>query len=111
MSYAPSDLYGVCGMMPAFSTADASSLTATNTVDVENLQVGVDRAIKDGMHMIATTGTFGQCYNLFFDEFQTLVRASLEAVDKRIPLRLLVDLCLAGAVADPGPLRCGRGRR
>jgi dihydrodipicolinate synthase/N-acetylneuraminate lyase len=38
--------------------------------------------------MIATTGTFGQCWNLLPEEYQTLVRASIEAVKKRVPLML-----------------------
>jgi dihydrodipicolinate synthase/N-acetylneuraminate lyase len=88
MSYTWDELKGVCGMMPAFATEDASSLTATNTVDVDNLQTGVERIIQDGIGLIATTGSFGQCYNLFWDEFQTLIRATIEAVDKRVPLML-----------------------
>ncbi len=88
MSYTWDELKGVCGMMPSFATEDAGSLTATNTIAVDNLQQGVDRIIKDGIGMIATTGSFGQCYNLFWDEFQTIVRASLEAVNKRVPLML-----------------------
>ena len=88
MSYNWDELKGVCGMMPSFSTADAGNLMARNTIDVDNLQDGVDRIIKDGIGMICTTGSFGQCYNLFFDEFQTLVRSTIEAVDKRVPLML-----------------------
>jgi len=88
MSYAPDELYGICGMMPAFSAANASDLTATQTVDVEAIHKGLDRIIKDGVHVIATTGTFGQCWNLLPEEFQTLVRASIEAVNKRVPLML-----------------------
>jgi dihydrodipicolinate synthase/N-acetylneuraminate lyase len=38
--------------------------------------------------MIATTGTFGQVWNLLEDEWQTLVTASIEAVSNRIPLML-----------------------
>lgn len=88
MSYSFSDLKGVCGMMPAFATAGAGKITATNTVDVDNLHDGVDRIIKDGIGMIATTGSFGQVWNLTFDEWQTLVKAAIEAVDKRVPLML-----------------------
>lgn len=89
MSYTPTELSGICGMMPAFSTPDAADITATRTVDVENLQEGVDRVIKDGgVDLIATTGSFGECYNLFWDEFQTLVRATIETVNKRVPLML-----------------------
>src|SRR5947209_17904905 len=88
MSYSWEELKGVCGMMPAFATENAGDLRATNTIAVDNLQEGVNRIIKDGIGMICTTGSFGQCYNLFWDEFQTLVRATIETVDKRVPLML-----------------------
>ncbi|NIO07505.1 MAG: hypothetical protein GTO40_05665, partial [Deltaproteobacteria bacterium] len=35
---------------------------------------------------IATTGTYGECYNLLFDEFKTLTVATVESVKKRVPL-------------------------
>src|SRR6266508_916629 len=88
MAYRWDELKGVCGMMPSFATADARSLLATKTNAVDNLQEGVDKIIKDGIGLIATTGSFGQCYNLFFDEFQTVVRAAIEANNKRVPLML-----------------------
>jgi dihydrodipicolinate synthase/N-acetylneuraminate lyase len=88
MSYAPDELHGVQWMMPAFATPDAGGIFAAHTVDVENLQEGIDKIIKDGVHQIATTGSFGQCWNLFPDEFETLVRATIEAVDKRVPVFL-----------------------
>jgi dihydrodipicolinate synthase/N-acetylneuraminate lyase len=88
MSYTWDELKGVAGMMPAFATEDAGSLSATQTVAVDHLQQGVDRIIKDGIGMICTTGSFGQCYNLFWDEFQTIVRAAIEANNKRVPLML-----------------------
>jgi dihydrodipicolinate synthase/N-acetylneuraminate lyase len=87
VSYTASELRGICAMMPAFSTEDAADITATQTVAVENLTEGVDRMIEDGgADLIATTGSFGQCYNLFWEEFQTLVRATIEVVNKRVPL-------------------------
>jgi len=88
MSYVATDLHGVCGMMPAFATADASDWKQRYTLNVDGLKSGLDRAINDGVAMIATTGTFGQVWNLFFDEWQDLVKASLEAVNKRVPLML-----------------------
>src|SRR5678815_243594 len=88
MSYAFDELKGVCGMMPAFATADASNIMATNTVDVDNLVDGVDRIIKDGIGLIATTGSFGQVWNLFQNEWEALVRAAIEATNKRVPLML-----------------------
>jgi len=88
MAYTFDELKGVCGMMPAFATGDASNILATNTVDVDNLHDGVDRIINDGIGMIATTGSFGQVWNLFQDEWETLVRATIEAVNKRVPVML-----------------------
>ena len=82
------DVHGVMGMMPAFATPDASEMTAVSTVDVDNLADGVDRIIKDGIDVIATTGSFGECYNLLWGEYVTLIHASIEAVDKRVPLFL-----------------------
>jgi 4-(2-carboxyphenyl)-2-oxobut-3-enoate aldolase len=80
------DVQGVMAMMPSFSTDDAGSLNATSTVAVDNLQSGVDRIIKDGVDVITTTGSFGECYNLHWDEYKTLASAAVDAVKKRVPL-------------------------
>jgi len=77
---------GVLGMMPAFATADATDIRATQTIAVDNLKEGVDKIIKDGVNNIATTGTYGECYNLLIDEFKTLAVATVDAVKKRVPL-------------------------
>jgi dihydrodipicolinate synthase/N-acetylneuraminate lyase len=68
------EIGGVLGMMPAFATPDAVDIRATQTIAVDNLREGVDKIIKDGVNNIATTGTYGECYNLLFDEFKTLSR-------------------------------------
>src|SRR4030067_1571729 len=83
---AASDLNGVLGMMPAFATPDAVDIRATQNIPVDNLKEGVDKIIKDGVNNIATTGTYGECYNLLFDEFKTLAVATVEAVKNRVPL-------------------------
>ena len=80
------DLNGVLAMMPAFSTPDAVDIRTTQTVAVDNLKEGVDRIIKDGIDAIATTGTYGECYNLLWEEFKTLTVATVAAVRKRVPL-------------------------
>jgi trans-o-hydroxybenzylidenepyruvate hydratase-aldolase len=81
-----SDLKGVLAMMPAFATPDAVDVRSTQTIAVDNLKEGVDKIIKDGANNIATTGTYGECYNLLFDEFKTLAVATVDAVRKRVPL-------------------------
>jgi 4-(2-carboxyphenyl)-2-oxobut-3-enoate aldolase len=80
------DVQGVMAMMPSFSTANAGDLNANSTIDVDALQTGVDRMINDGIDLITTTGSFGECYNLFFDEYKTLASATVEAVKKRVPV-------------------------
>ena len=81
-----SELKGVLGMMPAFATPDAVDIRSTQTIAVDNLKEAIDKIIKDGINNIATTGTYGECYNLLFDEFKTLAVATVEAVKKRVPL-------------------------
>lgn len=80
------DLHGVMAMMPAFATPEAADIDATNTVAVDALQRGVDRIIRDGIDVIATTGSFGEFHTLLWDEFVTLTHATVEAVAKRVPL-------------------------
>jgi len=81
-----SELKGILGMMPAFATPDAPDIRATHTIAVDNLKEGVDKIIKDGIQNIATTGTYGECYNLLLDEFKTLAVSTVDAVKKRVPL-------------------------
>lgn len=84
--YTPDDLHGLNVMMPAFATPDALDLDATDTIDVDSLRDAVDRMIKDGANVISTTGSYGEFHTLLNDEFQTLVRATLDAVKKRVPV-------------------------
>src|SRR4051812_44123748 len=81
-----SDLHGVMAMMPAFTTEDGNDYRATNTINVDELKRAVDQGIKDGINVLSTTGSFGECHTLLPDEFETLTHATIEAVNKRIPL-------------------------
>jgi dihydrodipicolinate synthase/N-acetylneuraminate lyase len=80
------DLRGIMAMMPAFATPDAGDIRATSTVAVDNLKDAVDRIIKDGINVIATTGSFGEFHTLLWPEFETITRATIEVVNKRVPL-------------------------
>lgn len=89
------ELHGLCAMMPSFTTPDGDSLDARATIDVQALTAGVERMIGDGVDVLATTGSFGECYNLLWEEQQTLIRATVEAVRRRVPLFI--------GVTSPGP--------
>ena len=80
------DLGGLMAMMPAFATDDGLDLRATSTVDVHRLHAGVDRMVRDGADIIATTGSCGECHCLLLDEFTTLVRETVAAVKDRVPV-------------------------
>lgn len=81
-----SDVGGMMAMMPAFATDDAADIRATATVDVGRLHRGLDRMIRDGADVIATTGSFGECHTLLPDEFRTLAHETVAVVKKRVPL-------------------------
>ena len=81
-----SDIGGLMAMMPAFATDDAADIRSTSTVDVGRLHHGLDRMIRDGANIIATTGSFGECHTLLPDEFRTLAHESVAVVKKRVPL-------------------------
>jgi dihydrodipicolinate synthase/N-acetylneuraminate lyase len=80
------DLHGTMAMMPAFATPDAADINARSTIAVDNLAAGVDRIIKDGIDVISTSGSFGEFHTLLPDEFQTLVRTTIDVVNRRVPL-------------------------
>ena len=65
---------------------------------------------------VATTGTFGQVWNLLFDEWQDAIVASLQAVNKRVPLMLGVTSANPREITKPPPVEADdgdakRGRR
>jgi dihydrodipicolinate synthase/N-acetylneuraminate lyase len=84
--YAPDELHGLNAMMPAFAKPGSEDYWAEDTVDVDNLREAVDKLIRDGANVISTTGSYGEFHTLLDSEFRTLVKATLEAVNKRVPV-------------------------
>ncbi len=80
------DISGLMAMMPAFATDDAGDYRQTATISVERMRTGLDRMIRDGANVIATTGSFGEFHTLLMDEFRTLANEAAHVVDKRAPL-------------------------
>lgn len=80
------DLQGIMAMMPAFATDNAGDVTVTQTIDVQRLETGVNRMLNDGANVITTTGSFGEASNLLLGELETLARATVETVKKRVPV-------------------------
>jgi dihydrodipicolinate synthase/N-acetylneuraminate lyase len=80
------DIVGLMAMMPAFATDDAADIRARATVDIGRLRHGLDRMIRDGADIIATSGSFGECHTLLPDEFRTLAHETVAVVKRRVPL-------------------------
>jgi dihydrodipicolinate synthase/N-acetylneuraminate lyase len=80
------DIGGLMAMMPAFATDDAADIRARATVDIGRLRHGLDRMIRDGADIIATSGSFGECHTLLPDEFRTLAHETVAVVKRRVPL-------------------------
>ena len=81
-----SDLRGLMSMMPAFTTPDGGELHVTDTINVQGIHDGVNKIIADGASVVTTTGSFGEATNLLPNEFETLVRETAKAVNKRVPM-------------------------
>ncbi|MDE1674870.1 dihydrodipicolinate synthase family protein [Nocardia gipuzkoensis] len=73
-------------MMPAFSRPGSDAPDATDTIAVDELQRAVRQIIDDGVDLIGACGSFGEGWALLDDEYRTLVAATVEAVDGRVPL-------------------------
>lgn len=82
-----SDLKGIMGMMPAFTTKEGDRIEAVDTIDTDELSRTVDRIIREGgVDVLTTTGSFGEFHTLLWDEHRKLIEATVAAVKKRVPL-------------------------
>jgi 4-(2-carboxyphenyl)-2-oxobut-3-enoate aldolase len=81
-----SDLSGVMGMMPAFTTDDGASLDAIDTISIDRLTTGVNRIIEDGIGVISTCGSFGEFHTLLWEEWKTINRETVTVSAGRVPI-------------------------
>jgi dihydrodipicolinate synthase/N-acetylneuraminate lyase len=80
------DLKGVIAMMPAFTTKNGDSMDAEDTVDIAALEAAVEKMVGDGANAIATTGSFGECHTLLWEEQKKLIDSTVQIVRKRVPV-------------------------
>jgi len=80
------ELKGVMAMMPAFTTSDGSSPSAKDTVNTTELERAVDQIIRDGVDVVTTMGSFGECHTLLWNEKKKLIEATIAAAKKRVPV-------------------------
>jgi dihydrodipicolinate synthase/N-acetylneuraminate lyase len=63
-------------------------LESDDTVDADRLIDCVNRMIEDGIDVVSAMGSYGEFHTLTDSEFKTVVKATLEAVNKRVPVMI-----------------------
>jgi len=84
--YTPEDLHGLNAMIPACAKDVEIGLDSDDTVDVDNLTECVDKLIRDGINVVSAMGSYGEFHTLTENEFKTMTKATLDAVNKRVPV-------------------------
>jgi dihydrodipicolinate synthase/N-acetylneuraminate lyase len=67
------DFVGVVGIVPSPATVNASLWNSENTVNLAETEKMVRIIVDAGVDILMTTGTFGECATLTFDELRALV--------------------------------------
>jgi 4-(2-carboxyphenyl)-2-oxobut-3-enoate aldolase len=80
------DVTGVVGIIPTPSTPTADRVDTANSVDLDEAAKLADAMVRGGVDVLMTTGTFGECASLTWDELQGFVATVVEAVAGRIPV-------------------------
>lgn len=85
MKLSAADIVGLVGIMPSPSTPDAGSWRASNTVNLPELERMTRLMIDAGVDILMTTGTFGECATLTFEELRDLVACVTQTIGGRLP--------------------------
>ena len=73
MTLRASDINGVVGIVPSPAKAGSDRWDAVDTVAVDQVEKMTRAAVDAGIEILMTTGTFGECATLTWEELQTLV--------------------------------------
>lgn len=81
------DITGVVGIIPTPSIATADQPGTAFSVDLDEAATLADAMVRGGgVDVLMTTGTFGECASLTWDELQSFVATVVDAVAGRIPV-------------------------
>ncbi len=86
MSLTAADVKGVYALLITPCKVGGDAVDARDTVDVDALEWFIENAISSGAHGIGMLGTAGECHTLTRDEWELVVRTSVEVVRRRVPL-------------------------
>lgn len=80
------DIVGVVGIVPTPATADASSWSSTNTINLSETEKMVKLVTAAGVDILMTNGTFGEGATLMEDEHLEFVRCVVETNARSRPV-------------------------
>lgn len=80
------DITGVVGIIPTPSIPTADQPGTAFSVDLDEAAKLADAMVRGGVDVLMTTGTFGECASLTWDELQSFVATVVDAVAGRIPV-------------------------
>lgn len=80
------DITGVVGIVPTPATADADRWDAKDTVNLPETEKMVRAVVDAGVEVVMTTGTFGECATLTWNELRTFVDCVVRTVNGARPV-------------------------
>jgi len=80
------DIKGVVGIVPTPATHDAASWRASNTIHIGQTVKMIEAVAAAGVDIIMTTGTFGECATLTWEELREFVGCVVDTTRKRCPV-------------------------
>ncbi len=80
------DIQGVVGIVPTPSTSDADRWDAVDTVNLPESEKMVRAVVDAGIEIIMTTGTFGECATLTWEELRDFVDCVVSTTAGRRPV-------------------------
>lgn len=80
------DVRGVVGIVPTPATSDAERWDAVHTVNLTEVTKMVGAVVDAGVEILMTTGTFGECATLTWEELEELVDCVVATAAHRVPV-------------------------
>lgn len=80
------DIRGVVGIMPTPATNDAGSWQTAHSVNIRESARMTRLLVDAGVDILMTTGTFGECASLTWEELHEFVRCVVETAAGRVPV-------------------------
>src|SRR5262249_15727487 len=80
------DIVGVVGIVPTPATADAASWSAENTINYGETEKMIRTIVADGIEILMTTGTFGECATLTWEELRSFIDCVVQTSARKVPV-------------------------